>query len=55
MKKRLIDGNLADEAKLKEIDKEVKDIVTAAAEFAQDSPEPDPSELWTDVYAEVTA
>ena len=24
----------------------------AAAEFAQDSPEPDPAELWTDVYAE---
>ena len=29
----------------------MKDIVTAAAEFAQDSPEPDPAELWTDVYA----
>jgi pyruvate dehydrogenase E1 component alpha subunit len=51
-KKRLLDLNFADEAKLREIDKEVKDIVTAAAEFAQDSPEPDPSELWTDVYAE---
>ena len=51
VKKRLIDGGLADEAKLKDIDKEVKDIVTAAAEFAQDSPEPDPAELWTDVYA----
>jgi pyruvate dehydrogenase E1 component alpha subunit len=52
MKNRLIEANLADEAKLKQIDKEIKDIVTAAAEFAQDSPEPDPSELWTDVYAE---
>jgi len=51
-KKRLLDLNFADEAKLREIDKEVKDIVTAAAEFAQDSPEPDPAELWTDVYAE---
>ncbi|HXQ50961.1 MAG TPA: pyruvate dehydrogenase (acetyl-transferring) E1 component subunit alpha [Stellaceae bacterium] len=51
VKKRLIDGNLADEAKLRDIDKEVKDLVTAAAEFAQDSPEPDPAELWTDVYA----
>ena len=46
------EANLADEAKLKEIDKEIKDIVTHAAEFAQDSPEPDPRELWTDVYAE---
>jgi pyruvate dehydrogenase E1 component alpha subunit len=51
-KKRLIDANLADEAKLKQIDKEVKDLVTAAAEFAQDCPEPDPAELWTDVYGD---
>jgi pyruvate dehydrogenase E1 component subunit alpha len=48
-KKRLLDGNLADENALKAIDKQVKDIVAAAAQFAQDSPEPDPSELWTDV------
>jgi pyruvate dehydrogenase E1 component alpha subunit len=52
IKKRLIDGNLADEARLKEIDKEIKDVVTAAADFAQQSPEPDPAELWTDVYGE---
>jgi pyruvate dehydrogenase E1 component alpha subunit len=51
MKKRLIDGNLIDEAKLKDIDREIKDVVTAAAEFAQDSPEPDPAELWTDITA----
>jgi pyruvate dehydrogenase E1 component alpha subunit len=52
VKKRLVDGGLADEAKLKEIDKEIKDIITAAADFAQQSPEPDPAELWTDVYAD---
>jgi pyruvate dehydrogenase E1 component subunit alpha len=52
VKKRLIDGGLADEARLKEIDKEIKDIITAAADFAQQSPEPDPAELWTDVYAD---
>ncbi len=51
-KKRLLDGNLADENELKAIDKEVKDLVAAAAQFAQDSPEPDPSELWTDVLKE---
>src|SRR3954464_3830975 len=39
-KKRLLDGNMADENALKAIDKEVKDIVAAAAQFAQDSPEP---------------
>ena len=31
---------------------EVRDIVAEAAQFAQDSPEPDPTELWTDVLAE---
>jgi pyruvate dehydrogenase E1 component alpha subunit len=51
VKKRLIDSGLSDEAALKEIDKEIKDIITTAADFAQQSPEPDPAELWTDVYA----
>lgn len=40
-------GILEDEIKL--IDKEIKEIVNDAAEFAQQSPEPDASELWTDV------
>ncbi|MFQ5776042.1 MAG: pyruvate dehydrogenase (acetyl-transferring) E1 component subunit alpha [Kiloniellaceae bacterium] len=48
----LLDRSLVDEAKLKGIDRAVKDIVSEAAEFAQNSPEPDPSELYTDVYAE---
>jgi len=42
----------ADEATLKAIDAEVKRIVADAAEFARTSPEPDPSELYTDVYTE---
>jgi pyruvate dehydrogenase E1 component alpha subunit len=50
--KYLIDEGHADEGSLKKIDREVKDIVTDAAEFAQNSPEPDPSELWTDVLVE---
>jgi pyruvate dehydrogenase E1 component alpha subunit len=37
------------EEELKAIDKEIKDIVVAAAKFAEDAPEPDPSELYTDV------
>jgi pyruvate dehydrogenase E1 component alpha subunit len=45
----------ADEAALKAIDAEVKRIVSDAAEFARTSPEPDPSELYTDVYTEVRA
>jgi pyruvate dehydrogenase E1 component alpha subunit len=36
----------------KVIEREVKDIVTEAAEFSQSSPEPDPSELWTDILVE---
>ena len=51
-RQRLIDGAIADDNKLKEIDKEVKDLITAAADFAQQSPEPDPAELWTNVQAE---
>jgi pyruvate dehydrogenase E1 component alpha subunit len=38
------------EADLKAIDAEVRDIVNAAAEFAQHDPEPDASELYTDIY-----
>lgn len=49
MKKHLLDAGLIDEEGLKAIDRDVKAIVTESAEFAQQSPEPDPSELWTDV------
>jgi pyruvate dehydrogenase E1 component alpha subunit len=48
----LVDGGHMDEAGLKEIDKEIKAVVTKSAEFAQSSPEPDPSELWTNVLIE---
>jgi pyruvate dehydrogenase E1 component alpha subunit len=41
-----------DEAAIKQIDDEVKAIVQDAADFAQKSPEPDASELWTDVLLE---
>ena len=40
------------ETQLKEIESRVRDLVAEAAQFAQDSPEPDPAELWTDVLAE---
>lgn len=40
------------EEALKDIDKEVKAIVTEAATFAQESPEPDPKELYTDILVE---
>ena len=53
VRKRLLDGKHATEDELKAIDKEVKDIINEAAEFAKESPEPDPSELYTDIYADV--
>jgi pyruvate dehydrogenase E1 component alpha subunit len=37
------------EDRLKDIDKEVRAKVVAAAEFAENSPQPEPSELYTDV------
>ena len=38
------------EQDLKAIDAEVRQIVNASADFAQHDPEPDVSELYTDVY-----
>ena len=50
VKKLLIDAGHATEEELKDIDRDIRALVTEAAEFAQASPEPDPSELMTDVY-----
>ena len=47
----LLGSGLASDEELKAIDKDIKDIVNASAEFAKESPEPDLSELWTDIYA----
>jgi pyruvate dehydrogenase E1 component alpha subunit len=52
VRKLLVDGKIADEATLKAIDAEIRKVVNDAAEYAQHSPEPDPSELWTDVLVE---
>jgi len=52
VRQRLIDGHGMTEDELKGYDKEVRDIVADAAEFAQNDPEPDVSELWTDIYAD---
>jgi len=48
----LLQGKHATEDDLKAIDREIKEIVNASAEFAKTSPEPDLSELWTDIYAD---
>ncbi|WAC58411.1 pyruvate dehydrogenase (acetyl-transferring) E1 component subunit alpha [Brevundimonas sp. SL130] len=50
--KALLAAANATEDELKAIDNEIKAIVAEAVQFAQESPEPDPSELYTDVYVE---
>ena len=52
LRAKILDAKLSDADALKAMDKEVRDIVNEAARFAQDSPEPDPSELWTDILLE---
>ena len=47
----LLEHKHASEDDLKAIDKEIKEIVNASAEFAKESPEPAAEELWTDIYA----
>jgi pyruvate dehydrogenase E1 component alpha subunit len=51
VRSRLLKKGFATEDSLKKIDSEVRAVVNEAAEFATNDAEPDPSELWTDVYA----
>ena len=47
----LISAKHATDEEIKTIDKEIKEIINACAEYAKDSPEVSAEELWTDVYA----
>jgi pyruvate dehydrogenase E1 component alpha subunit len=47
---RIVEKGFASDDELKAIDKAIRDRVTEAAEYAQAGPEPDPGELWTDIY-----
>src|SRR5437763_13495601 len=51
LRQRLLDEHGAAEDELKEMERKTRELVAEAAQFAQDCPEPDPSELWTDVLA----
>jgi pyruvate dehydrogenase E1 component alpha subunit len=55
LQERLEAAGMADEAALKAIDAEIRRVVADAAEFARTAPEPEPGELYTDVYAETAA
>lgn len=50
LKDKILKEKVASEDDLKKLEKAVKDEVAASVEFAKESPEPDASELWTDVY-----
>ncbi|PZU86841.1 MAG: pyruvate dehydrogenase (acetyl-transferring) E1 component subunit alpha [Shinella sp.] len=49
VRNRLLEKGWASEDELKQIDKDVRDIVADSADFAQADPEPDVSELYTDI------
>ncbi|HPF23160.1 MAG TPA: pyruvate dehydrogenase (acetyl-transferring) E1 component subunit alpha [Hyphomonas sp.] len=53
LKGQILELGHATEDELKKIDNEIKAIVKEAADFSLESPEPDPSELWTDVLKDV--
>ncbi|MEK9903860.1 MAG: pyruvate dehydrogenase (acetyl-transferring) E1 component subunit alpha [Rhodospirillales bacterium] len=52
LRELIIKRKIASADDLKAIDADVRAIVADAAEFAQESPEPDPSELYTDILIE---
>jgi pyruvate dehydrogenase E1 component alpha subunit len=50
--KRELEGMGVREEELKQLDKDIRAIVAESADFAEQSPEPDPGELYTDVLVE---
>ena len=52
VKNRILEKRYGTEESLKQIEADVRAIITAAADFATNDAEPAASELWTDVYAE---
>ncbi len=49
---KILEAGFADEAQLKAVDKDIRAIVSDAADFAQTSPEPPESDLYTDILVE---
>lgn len=50
VRKTILENNFATEAALQEIDEKINGIVEASVKFAEDSPWPDDSEVFKDVY-----
>ena len=55
LQEALLASGLANDDALKALDAKVKAIIADAAEFARSTPEPEPAELYTDVYIEAAA
>ncbi len=53
IKNMILESGEISEGELKQIDKDIKTRIKEAAEFAEQSPELPPEELWTDVLKEV--
>jgi len=51
-KKAILENNYADEAWFEEVNQKVKEIVDDAVKFAEESPWPEPEELYHDVYVQ---
>jgi pyruvate dehydrogenase E1 component alpha subunit len=49
---RLVAEGLLEESAVKALDKEILQEVNDAYQFADEAPDPEPGELWADVYAE---
>ncbi len=50
VKATILANNYANEQKLKEIDKEIKEIILQAVDFSENSPLPSEEELYTNIY-----
>ncbi|MFE1747104.1 pyruvate dehydrogenase (acetyl-transferring) E1 component subunit alpha [Coleofasciculus sp. H7-2] len=48
----LLEHNLATQEELKEIDRKIQSVIDDAVKFAEESPEPDPNELYRYIFAE---
>ncbi|MCC2646709.1 MAG: pdhA [Rickettsiaceae bacterium] len=51
LKKTILNKKIASEEELKNIEKRIKEVVAEAVEFSTNSPEPEISELYTDIYS----
>ena len=51
-KERLLEQNIATQAEIDQVENEVKQQIEDAIIFAKDSPYPDPSELFEDLFAD---